>query len=105
MPGARRESFVNGHSEARNGSEAIELSVIVPTFNEHDNIAPMVALLDAALAGIAWEVIFVDDDSPDGTADAAKALGGFVASDGSGGAGLRVQRSKGCSLPARPMSP
>ena len=66
---------MNGHSEARNGSEAIELSVIVPTFNEHDNIAPMVALLDAALAGIAWEVIFVDDDSPDGTADAAKALG------------------------------
>ena len=30
--------------------------------------APMVAKLDAALPGIAWEVIFVDDNSPDGTA-------------------------------------
>ena len=40
-----------------------ELTVVVPTLNERDNIAPLVELLDAALAGIAWEVIFVDDDS------------------------------------------
>ncbi|MEI9849590.1 MAG: glycosyltransferase [Sphingomonas sp.] len=32
------------------------------------------AKLDAALAGRGWEAIFVDDDSPDGTADAARAL-------------------------------
>lgn len=44
-----------------------ELSVIVPCFNEKPNVAPMIAALDAALAGIAWEVIYVDDDSPDGT--------------------------------------
>ena len=52
-----------------------ELSVIVPTFNERENIRPLVALLDAALAGIAWEVVFVDDDSPDGTAREVRALG------------------------------
>ena len=43
------------------------LSVIVPCFNERLNVAPMIAKLDAALAGIAWEVIYVDDNSPDGT--------------------------------------
>jgi len=45
----------------------VELSVIVPTFNERDNVLEVVRRLEAALAGIAWEVIFVDDDSEDGT--------------------------------------
>lgn len=44
------------------------LSVIVPCYNERPNVAPMLARLDAALRGIQWEVIYVDDDSPDGTA-------------------------------------
>jgi dolichol-phosphate mannosyltransferase len=43
------------------------LSIIVPCFNERPNVAPMIAKLDAALAGVAWEVIYVDDNSPDGT--------------------------------------
>jgi dolichol-phosphate mannosyltransferase len=34
----------------------------------------MVKALDAALAGLAWEVVFVDDDSPDGTAAAAREI-------------------------------
>lgn len=46
----------------------IELSIIVPTYNEHPNIIPMVESLDEALGDGKWEVIFVDDDSPDGTA-------------------------------------
>jgi dolichol-phosphate mannosyltransferase len=45
----------------------IELSIIVPTYNERDNVERVVAVLDAALAGVRWEVIFVDDDSPDET--------------------------------------
>lgn len=53
---------------------APKLSVIVPTFNEHDNIAPLVEKLEAALAGISFEVIIVDDNSPDGTAELAKRL-------------------------------
>jgi dolichol-phosphate mannosyltransferase len=44
-------------------------AVIVPTLNEKDNIEPLLARLDEALAGIAWEAVFVDDDSQDGTAD------------------------------------
>ena len=52
----------------------LDLSVVVPCFNERANVAPMVAALDTALAGIAWEVVFVDDNSPDGTAAEARRL-------------------------------
>jgi dolichol-phosphate mannosyltransferase len=51
------------------------LTVVIPCFNEAANVAVMVARLDAALAGIAWEAIFVDDNSPDGTAAIARAIG------------------------------
>jgi dolichol-phosphate mannosyltransferase len=51
---------------------APELTIVVPTFNEHDNIVPLLDRLDAVLAGVAWEAIFVDDDSPDGTAEAVR---------------------------------
>ena len=46
-----------------------ELSIIVPTFNERDNIAELIGRLVACLGDRSWEVVFVDDDSPDGTAD------------------------------------
>jgi dolichol-phosphate mannosyltransferase len=49
--------------------ETAELAIIVPTLNERANIAPLVELLDTALKGARWEVIFVDDDSRDGTPD------------------------------------
>jgi dolichol-phosphate mannosyltransferase len=58
-----------------------ELSVVVPCFNERQNVATLIARLDTALQGIAWEVVFVDDDSPDGTADAVRAL---AAAEGAG---------------------
>lgn len=45
----------------------LTLSVIVPAFNERPNVAPLIEKLTIALAGIAWEVIYVDDNSPDGT--------------------------------------
>src|SRR6201999_3550429 len=51
------------------------LSIIIPTYCEAGNIAPMIAALEAALAGIGWEVIFVDDDSPDGTMSVIRAIG------------------------------
>ena len=55
-------------------SAAAELSVVVPTFKERGNVAELVRRLDAALTGIAWEAIFVDDNSPDGTAAAVKEI-------------------------------
>jgi dolichol-phosphate mannosyltransferase len=54
---------------------APELSVIVPTYNEHDNVPILVELLKRTLEDVSWEVIFVDDNSPDGTAAVARALG------------------------------
>ena len=44
-----------------------ELAIIIPTLNEADNIELLLARLDRALTGIPWEVVFVDDDSTDGT--------------------------------------
>jgi dolichol-phosphate mannosyltransferase len=41
--------------------------VVVPCYNERPNVAPLVDKLDSALFGIAWEVVFVDDNSPDDT--------------------------------------
>ncbi|AJP71066.1 glycosyltransferase family 2 protein [Sphingomonas hengshuiensis] len=55
--------------------DLLELAVVVPTFNERANVATLVARLDQALAGRNWEAIFVDDDSPDGTAQAVRELG------------------------------
>jgi len=52
----------------------VELSVIVPTYNERGNVAPLVTRLEATLAGVAWEAVFVDDDSPDGTAREVKTI-------------------------------
>ena len=51
-----------------------QLSVVVPTFNERDNVTTLYRQLEAALAGIAWEVIFVDDNSPDGTWEVVRGL-------------------------------
>jgi dolichol-phosphate mannosyltransferase len=50
----------------------VELAVVIPTLNERDNVPVVVQRLNRVLAGIAWEAIFVDDDSPDGTADAVR---------------------------------
>jgi dolichol-phosphate mannosyltransferase len=44
-----------------------QLSVIVPTFNERDNVTTLFRRLETALEGVSFEVIFVDDNSPDGT--------------------------------------
>lgn len=51
-----------------------QLTVVVPAFKERPNLRPVVEALDAALSGISWEVVFVDDDSPDGSYDELVAL-------------------------------
>ena len=48
--------------------------MVVPTFNECGNVQALVERLDWVLRGIEWEVVFVDDDSPDGTAERVRAL-------------------------------
>ncbi len=53
---------------------AYDLAIVLPTFNESGNVGPIVDRLDRALRGIHYEIIFVDDDSPDGTADVVRRL-------------------------------
>lgn len=55
-------------------SGTYELTVVAPTFNERENVGPLLERLRAALAGISFQTIFVDDNSPDGTAEVVKAI-------------------------------
>src|SRR3970040_1059345 len=56
----------------------VEVSVVVPTLNERGNIVALVERLESAFSGIEWEVIFVDDDSVDGTADLGGKIGATI---------------------------
>jgi dolichol-phosphate mannosyltransferase len=51
-----------------------QLSVVIPTFNERDNVVTLFRRLEQTLAGIPFEAVFVDDNSPDGTWQVLRAL-------------------------------
>ena len=51
-----------------------KLSVVIPTFNERDNVTTLFRRLEKTLAGIPFEAVFVDDNSPDGTWEVLRAL-------------------------------
>ncbi|MCH4142528.1 glycosyltransferase [Acetobacter peroxydans] len=57
-----------------NGQGGPDVSIIVPCYNESANVRPLVEMLRKVLDGRRWEVIFVDDNSPDGTSDVVRAL-------------------------------
>jgi dolichol-phosphate mannosyltransferase len=57
-------------------SSAPLVSVVIPVRNEAPNIAPLVAEIEAALAGVSHEIVYVDDGSTDGT---SLALAGIAA--------------------------
>ena len=44
-----------------------DISLVVPTYNEARNIVPLIKRAEAALPGLDWEILFADDNSPDGT--------------------------------------
>ena len=67
LPATAAAPMREGHGATNPGPE---LTVIVPTRNEHDNVCPVYEALGRTLEGIDWEVIFVDDDSQDGTPEA-----------------------------------
>jgi dolichol-phosphate mannosyltransferase len=55
---------------SENQAQAIgipHLSVVIPTFNERDNVTTLFRRLETTLGGIPFEAVFVDDNSPDGT--------------------------------------
>ena len=69
---------VPANAERAEESMAYDLAIVLPTYNESGNVAPMVERLENTLAnalpGIRYEVLFVDDDSPDGTAEVVRRL-------------------------------
>src|SRR5579863_1556283 len=54
--------------ERPESSGPLDLAVVIPTFNEVENVRPLLERLEQVLASLQWEAIFVDDDSPDHTA-------------------------------------
>src|SRR5580698_8006396 len=75
-PGVARDHDDDAEMTRADGGvdRAPELTVVIPTLNERDNVPLVVERLNRVLAGIEWEAIFVDDDSPDGTADVVREL-------------------------------
>jgi glycosyltransferase involved in cell wall biosynthesis len=53
---------------------AVELSLVVPVYNERENLAPLVLEVAAALPAMAYEIVAVDDGSTDGSLEELKAL-------------------------------
>lgn len=72
--GRDRQAGREGPFKVAEKAVGIQLSVVVPTYNESQNVGEMVRRLETTLSGIAWEVIFVDDASPDGTANAVRSI-------------------------------
>lgn len=72
-PGWRTGEHSATSEEMLGREKGAELVVVIPTYCERGNIIEVVHRVRKALAGIAWEAIFVDDDSPDGTSDAIRA--------------------------------
>jgi dolichol-phosphate mannosyltransferase len=62
-----RPSVVRSPLRGRAAARPVELTVVVPAFNERENVDLLVERLEAALGDLEWEVLYVDDDSPDGT--------------------------------------
>jgi dolichol-phosphate mannosyltransferase len=71
-----REARYPGAARVGLGREpGAELAVVIPTYCERGNVIEVVRRLRTVLDGISWEAIFVDDDSPDGTARIVRAIG------------------------------
>ena len=68
------ETISVGPDQAEQTTDLPVLSLVVPTFNERDNVNRLYRKLKTALRGVAWEVLFVDDNSPDGTWDVVRGL-------------------------------
>ena len=51
-----------------------KISIIIPTYNEKDNVAPLLSRIDKVLSGYNYEILIVDDNSQDGTIELASSL-------------------------------
>ncbi|WP_417666847.1 glycosyltransferase family 2 protein [Roseibium sp.] len=68
------EATERSQAGAKAQFKAAELSIVLPTFNEAQNIPVLIELLDKTLSGVDWEAIVVDDNSPDGTTEVGRQI-------------------------------
>ena len=68
------EAIKPGPETAPQAARLPEISVVVPTFNERDNVTTLYKRLEAAFGATPWEVVFVDDNSPDHTWEVVREL-------------------------------
>ena len=54
--------------------DPVDLSLVIPVYNERDNLAPLIGEIERALEGTRFEIVFVDDGSSDGSLEALKVL-------------------------------
>jgi dolichol-phosphate mannosyltransferase len=66
--GPRSNSSIEVHSPLKGP----ELTIVIPTFNERENVGELIRRLEDCLPDCAWEAVFVDDDSPDGTGETVR---------------------------------
>ncbi len=69
-----RHSWLESPTASAVDDAPLALAVIIPTFNEAANVEPLLHRLSLTLAGIRWEAIFVDDNSPDGTSETVRQI-------------------------------
>src|SRR5215831_3410314 len=67
-------AYDRGRESGLSPLAAAKLAIIIPTLNERDNVEPLVARLVSTLPDVAWEALFVDDDSRDGTSEWVRAV-------------------------------
>ena len=73
--GREREIASSATTPRTTSKAGPELTIVVPTLNERDNVGPLIDRLDRILGGVDWEAVFVDDDSADETAEHLRDLG------------------------------
>jgi len=73
MPTKRVQTETAGAADVSGARPSPVVSIVLPTYNERENIAPLVRKLRSSLA---WpvEMLIVDDNSPDGTAEVVARL-------------------------------
>lgn len=52
----------------------VKISILLPTYNERENIEQLIKSIARSMQGYNYEIVVIDDNSPDGTADVAQAL-------------------------------
>lgn len=57
------------HQSAELAPAGPVLAIVIPTLNERENIGPLIGKISEAMGETSWELVFVDDDSKDGTID------------------------------------